>query len=130
MLWSLLARSNFELSVLADRSPLYVQLSDGSIRNAYTVKVLNKDAVERRYGLSVAGLPGARLALAGADRDADAEAGVALSVMPDSVGTFRAFLHAPPGAVQDEVSITFTLRSGDRAEKPAVHNAEFHAPKR
>ncbi|MBK5967432.1 MULTISPECIES: cytochrome c oxidase accessory protein CcoG [Thiorhodovibrio] len=34
--------TNIELKVLHERSPLFVQLSDGSIQNKYTLKVLNK----------------------------------------------------------------------------------------
>ncbi len=130
LLWSLLARSDFALSVLADRSPLYVQLSDGSIRNAYTVKILNKDTRERRYLLSVAGLPGARLAIAGDDNSSAAAEGVALAVQPDSVGTFRTFLHALPGTVHGEAPITFAARPSDGREPPVTHPAEFHAPPR
>jgi cytochrome c oxidase accessory protein FixG len=130
LLWSLLTRADFALSVLADRSPLYVQLSDGSIRNAYTVKILNQHPAARRYALSVAGLPGARLAIAGEDETVPAAQGVVLAVEPDSVGTFRAFLHALPGTVHGEAPLTFTLHPSDGRESPIIHPAEFHAPKR
>ena len=42
MLTALMLRPELEVSVLHDRNPLYVQLSDGGLRNGYTVKVLNK----------------------------------------------------------------------------------------
>ncbi len=44
------------LSVLHDRDPVAVRLSDGSVRNAYTVKLLNKSSAAHSYMLSFSGL--------------------------------------------------------------------------
>ncbi|MEZ5827662.1 MAG: FixG Ig-like domain-containing protein [Hyphomicrobiales bacterium] len=49
------------MNVLQDRNPLYVRLSDGGVRNGYTIKLLNKRYLPRAFKLSVEGLPGARL---------------------------------------------------------------------
>ena len=35
--------------------PLFVTLSDGSIRNGYTIRVMNKEHAAKDYELSVAG---------------------------------------------------------------------------
>src|SRR3546814_3266154 len=42
MVVTLATRSQWSMNVLHDRAPLYITLSDGSLRNGYTVKVLNK----------------------------------------------------------------------------------------
>lgn len=42
MLYGLMTRSDLDVNVLHDRNPTFVRLSDGSIRNAYTVRLLNK----------------------------------------------------------------------------------------
>lgn len=42
MLGAFLMRSTLDVTVLRDRAPLFVSLSDGSVRNAYTVKIVNK----------------------------------------------------------------------------------------
>ncbi len=42
MLWSLLFRPTLDINVLQERSPLFVTLSDGDIRNGYTLNLLNK----------------------------------------------------------------------------------------
>ena len=42
IIYSLATRPEFSINVLRDRSPLFVKLRDGSIANAYTVKILNK----------------------------------------------------------------------------------------
>ncbi|QCK88406.1 cytochrome c oxidase accessory protein CcoG [Phreatobacter aquaticus] len=57
MLYGLLTRTFTDLSVLHDRNPLFVTLSDGSIRNSYTVRVLNKRAQNRLFVLAVDGPP-------------------------------------------------------------------------
>ncbi len=41
MLYALLTRERLQLNVLHDRNPQFVVLSDGAIRNGYTVKLLN-----------------------------------------------------------------------------------------
>ena len=42
MLTALVLRPDLEVSILHDRNPIYVQLSDGGLRNGYTIKLLNK----------------------------------------------------------------------------------------
>jgi polyferredoxin len=42
-----------------------VTLSDGSIRNGYTVKILNKKQEQRTFRLSLEGLPGATMEMVG-----------------------------------------------------------------
>ena len=42
MLGAWLLRQEVTLAVLRDRAPLFVELSDGGIRNAYTLKIANK----------------------------------------------------------------------------------------
>ncbi|TIT70840.1 MAG: cytochrome c oxidase accessory protein CcoG, partial [Mesorhizobium sp.] len=41
LLYGLLTRDRLQVNVLHDRNPQFVTLSDGSIRNGYTVKLLN-----------------------------------------------------------------------------------------
>src|SRR5215212_8238071 len=64
MLTALALRSFTGLCALHDRNPIYVTLADGSIRNGYTLRVLNKRPIERVFTVFVEGLPGARLELA------------------------------------------------------------------
>ena len=44
MAYALATRHNDAMNVLHDRNPLFVRLSDGSLRNAYTVRILNKSS--------------------------------------------------------------------------------------
>src|SRR5258708_23056594 len=55
MLYTLLTRSLLDVNVLHDRNPVAVKLSDGSIRNAYTVHLLNKRGFDRIIAIDVDG---------------------------------------------------------------------------
>ncbi len=75
MLYALATRSSMSVNVLHDRNPLYVLLSDGGVRNNYTVRILNKGP-ERTFALDVSGLPGADLHIPGTERRADGKLAV------------------------------------------------------
>src|SRR3546814_16377454 len=81
MRYCLLARSEPEAPALPDRDPLVVTLTDGSIRNGYTIKLLNKTAQPLVVTVGVEALPVSRLALIGADR----EDGLEVTLKPDDV---------------------------------------------
>jgi len=71
MLTALMLRADLDVSVLHDRNPLYVKLSDGSIRNSYTIKLLNKAYQPRDFTVGVKGLPGAALTIVGYEKETD-----------------------------------------------------------
>ena len=70
ILYGLLVRDRLDLNVLHDRNPLFVQLSDGSIRNGYTIKVLNMITEPRDFILRTEGLEGASMTMLGSNRSA------------------------------------------------------------
>jgi cytochrome c oxidase accessory protein FixG len=67
MLYTLATRSLLEVNVLHDRNPVAVKLSDGSIRNAYTVRLLNKSGFDRVVAIDVDGPANATVHVVGAD---------------------------------------------------------------
>lgn len=67
MLYVLATRAFLDISVLHDRNPIAVALSDGSVRNAYTVRLLNKRTYGRAVALDVAGVSGAKVEVVGWD---------------------------------------------------------------
>jgi len=93
-------RTSATMSVQHDRDPLAVALADGSVRNAYTVKLLNKSAVERTYTLAVEGADAA-LAIIGNDRQA------AIAVAPDGSEALRVTLTM---AHPKDAEVTFVAR--------------------
>ncbi len=96
MLFALSNRSTLDVSVLADRNPLFVQLSDGSVRNGYQVKIVNKEHSERIYRVSIEGLDKAiltRPALAGEETGT-------VTVGADKLENLRFFVTLPGDGVK------------------------------
>jgi polyferredoxin len=50
-------RQSFEHSIQQVRQPLYVTLSDGSIRNRYQIRLTNISGAEETYSISARGVP-------------------------------------------------------------------------
>jgi cytochrome c oxidase accessory protein FixG len=67
MLYALLTRTLLDVNVLHDRNPVAVKLSDGSIRNAYTVRLLNKRGFDRVVAIDIDGPANATVHVVGAD---------------------------------------------------------------
>ena len=126
MAYSLAVRERSGISVLHDRNPQYVRLSDGSIRNGYTVKISNMRAEPRQFTLTVTGLTGALMTVAGADA-APAER-LTLDVEPDKVHSVKVYVRTAPDAIKAEHSdISFTIvetTSGEVSE----YTSSFAAP--
>ena len=123
MLYSLSTRKTMDVNVLHERSPLFVQMSNGDIRNGYTYKVLNMVRKDRELTLSVSGVPGARLELVGEDGDGPT---AHLSVSGDQVGTFRLYVTAPATSVSGKKTpLEFTLT--DASDGVTVHSSTLFA---
>ena len=116
MFYTLLSRAPFELNVLHDRNPLFVQLSDGDIRNGYSLKVLNKTHEHRSYDLRIEGLPEASLVMNMAGHRAEDGANTQdLYVEADTVEKYKVFVKAPLKP-QDPKAIRFILQDKDTGE--------------
>jgi cytochrome c oxidase accessory protein FixG len=123
MLYSLLTRSVLDISVLHDRNPLVVTLADGSIRNGYTVRVLNKLNDLRTLRLDVDGLPGAEVHVVGPDAAASGQALIAVG--PDQTREVRVLVTAPADA-KLERSTALVFRVADLAGgRPAATQDHF-----
>lgn len=128
MAWSFALRPSLNITVLRDRAPLFVTLSDGSIRNAYTFKVANKTRQDRSYTLSVAGLPNAEIKVIGDAEDEAAAHTATISASPDSVATYRVYVTAPRAAVSaTSLPLTFQLSDTGTNEKNS-HDSVFMGP--
>jgi cytochrome c oxidase accessory protein FixG len=120
-------RGTLELSVLPDRNPLFVRLSDGSIRDGYTVKIENKTGEAQLYALTASGLSGALLHVAEREElPVAAETGVTLAVKGDSIGSFRVYLQVPRGTGHEQF-VAFTVRAAASGET-ASYRAGFRGP--
>jgi cytochrome c oxidase accessory protein FixG len=116
MVASLAMRQNLFLSVMHDRNPLFVRLSDGSIRNGFTIRVANKNFDGRRYVLTVEGLPKARIDVIGGEIDQQGRAIV--TVGPDQTLEARVLVTDTASSANDSTDLRFVLTdlaTGDTA---------------
>jgi len=126
MLSVLLLRSTVDVNLLPDRNPLFVTMADGSIRNGYTIRVMNKEHAAKTYELGTT-QGDARLAVQGQE---GAGAVVPLAAPPDGVGTYHVFVQLPRGAVGGEQNaIDLTLRDLDTGAV-TTYGTIFRGPKR
>ncbi|HYD32129.1 MAG TPA: cytochrome c oxidase accessory protein CcoG [Azospirillaceae bacterium] len=108
MVIGLVTKPSLHISVLRDRAPLFVQLADGGIQNAYTFKISNMTREDRHYTLAISGVPNATVAALGQDGLRGDR--IELTASPDTVETYRIFVVAPAQAVTGaSTPIRFTL---------------------
>lgn len=92
MLVALNARTTLDVNVQPDRNPLFVRLSDGGVRNGFTVKILNKLHEPRTFEIKTDGLNEARLTIAGYEGIANP----VVSVATDVLSELRIFVTVAP----------------------------------
>ncbi|GGD15379.1 cytochrome c oxidase accessory protein CcoG [Aureimonas glaciei] len=122
---SLATRDRLTTSVQHDRNPLYVRLSDGGVRNAYTVKIANMTNAPRLVTLGVEGLPGAVVAAPGRALEAG---GVSVEVPRDRVEMVRLLVSQPRGSgTGQRRDFTITVTDAARGETSRAA-AVFESP--
>ncbi|WP_198377128.1 cytochrome c oxidase accessory protein CcoG [Neoroseomonas rubea] len=127
MLLAFLLRSTLDVTVLRDRAPLFVRLSDGGIRNGYTVKIVNKRREDAPLVLSLQAPEGFRLSVQDADHDAQGRP--LLSRRADGISQYRVLITVPPGArLAESTSVTFRLLEPD-GRVAASQSSTFVGPR-
>ena len=122
---ALARRPDVGLNLLQDRNPVYVLLSDGSIRNGFTVKILNKVHDYRGFRLTVDGLEGARLSVVGAPKD---DRAALLHAGPDRVEHYRLFISVARRNLKGDATPFRLVLSDPKRGERLVHEAVFHGP--
>lgn len=125
MLFALGVRSHTDLSVSADRNPPYILLSDGSVRNTFTLTLRNMESRPRAMEVTLGGLPGAVMWTEGGSRENAAPART-LQVPADAARTVRTYVVAPPGTTPGD--FTFTLTSLDEQGETDRVEVPFQTP--
>jgi cytochrome c oxidase accessory protein FixG len=125
MLYTLATRDGEGISVIHDRNPMFVRLSDGSVRNGYTVRIVNKHLKRREFALNFNGLPATNLDLVGLPPREDRE--LWIDVGPDQTREFRVVvtnygLPPPP-----KTSVVFRLTDIATGQQVVAHD-HFFAP--
>lgn len=115
MLFTLGQRTRLDLAVQPDRNPVYVRLSDGSIRNNYTLKIRNMETRPRIVDVYVEGLPGAVVWTPAGKREF-ATQHIQFAVAPDAVHKVQLFVAAPAeGPEHSTFTISTIARTGDES---------------
>jgi len=119
IVYGLASLSTLEMNVLHERQPLFVQQSDGSIQNRYTLKLLNKTADPLRLAITARGLPD--LVLAGAEEPVE--------IAPGRVSSIVVFLRVPGAALGAAYSpVTFEVTATGDPEIRQVVESVFVGP--
>jgi hypothetical protein len=129
----LLTRADSGLAALHDRNPHYVVLSDGSIRNGYTLRFANKQPVVRRFALTIDASADRRLQDARLDVpglvSATAGGPLIVEVGPDTTMEIRALVTRPAmggkvvGGAGEMVSLPVDfVATDDKGVQARVHD--------
>ena len=125
MLFALGVRSHVGLSVSPDRNPPYILMSDGSVRNSYTLKLRNMESRPREMEIAMQNLPGAVMWTDTIGRGAAARTQVK-TVPADQVLAVRAYVVAPQGTSTQDFS--FSVTSRDEQQESAKVETRFDTP--
>ena len=110
------------LRVAPERQPLFVRMSDGSIQNKYTFKVLNKTASDVSVKVSAEGGIKDQIIV-----DADQEK----LAIHGKATAFTVFVKAPEQNITQEVTkIQFRVENVNEPTMAAEYNTMFNGPKR
>ena len=118
---ALFVRSDIEMTVAPVRNPTFVTLSDGSIRNTYDVRLLNKQGEESPFKVTVVGDEPFLVEL-------EAVEGDTVMVPADTTFLQRVYVVAPSGsrsAASERVDIRLWVEdttNGERVYKDTIFN--------
>ena len=121
LIFALFIRSDIEINVAPLRSPTFVTLSDGSIRNAYDLRLLNKHGEDRRFAISLLGDEYLRVQIEGAPDNS-------VTVPANQTLNQRVYVIAPKGSDAAELERTGfrfwveDLSNGERASRDTIFN--------
>ncbi|WP_105382752.1 cytochrome c oxidase accessory protein CcoG [Neorhizobium alkalisoli] len=126
LIFALLSRDRLEVNVLHDRNPQFVLESDGSIRNGYTIRLLNMIPEPRTIMVSMEGLPEATMKITGVT-DVPGRL-FAVNVEPDKTLALRVFVTLPKEAISAQTS-DFRFIAEDRSShEQDSYAAVFNTP--
>lgn len=127
MVFTLFNRSVLDVNVIRDRNPLFVTLSDGSIRNGYTVKILNKIHETRQFLIEVKGVKGAQ---AWIESGPPLGLPILVTVPADALSSYKLFVSAPSESLQDKSSDIDIVVADFESGETDVRTTSFKGPER
>lgn len=126
MIYQLATRAFLGMNLIHDRTPLFVTLRDGSIRNTYTVRLINKRTESRQIALTIDGPTSVAMDVQGATPTSDWRPIV--SVDPDTTREVRVLVTIPRSSLQSGTNM-IRIKASDLFAGETVTIAEnFFAP--
>ncbi len=120
ILYGLTHLGAMELKVIHERSPLFVQLSDGSIQNRYDIKILNK--LDKKVQVKITAEGPEKLELMDAKEALSIESGKLLSHI--------VYVKVPRSSLEkSRTPITFIVRNVDKPEDVVRYESAFFSPR-
>ncbi|MFN3664162.1 cytochrome c oxidase accessory protein CcoG [Yoonia sp.] len=121
LVFAMFIRADLEMTVSPVRNPTYVMLSDGTVRNIYDIRLLNKLGEDREFTLSLVSDAALDITLEGTDQDS-------VIVPANETMLQRVYVAAPPGtpaASADRTDLRFWVAdeiTGERAFTDSIFN--------
>jgi cytochrome c oxidase accessory protein FixG len=117
--WSVTHRLPLLVDVVRDRNALYRVASDGTIENAYTLKIMNKGDESRRYRITLD--DAGPISFAGG-------AAIEAEVASGEVMALPVTLRAPAGAVAGRAEFEFAVAAADEPDIRYEAESRFFGP--
>lgn len=120
LLFMLGTRVHTDVTVAKDRNPPYILMSDGSVRNAYTLRLRNMEGRPRDMEIGIAGLPGGAMWSEDMAREKAARS-LTRRVPADATQSVRVYVVAPSETTAREFEFTVqALGQPGEADKAQV----------
>ena len=126
LVFALFIRPDIDITVRAERNPLFVTMADGTIRNTYDLRIRNKNGEERPFRVSVRADANVHIDLEGTPYEV-------VTVPANEMVLQRVYVLAPPrsdAANGDRTEIRLwveDISNGDRAYADTVFNGKGSA---
>jgi len=125
LVFALFVRPEIEMTVAPVRNPTFVVLSDGSVRNTYDIRLLNKHGEDRPFRITLNGNEYLRIQLEGTPYET-------VTVPTNETYLQKVFVVAPKGsdpAESERTEFRFwveDLTNGDRAHNDTIFNGRVN----
>ncbi|MEM0985243.1 MAG: cytochrome c oxidase accessory protein CcoG [Pseudomonadota bacterium] len=124
ILFGLSTKATFEINIIKDRSPSFVQLSNGDVRNGYTLKLVNKASEPRTMRVTLGASENTFFEIIGLETEMGTMA--RLPVAAHGVDRYRVLVTMPKGVAQTHVIFTLTDESSGET---IINRTPFRTPK-
>jgi cytochrome c oxidase accessory protein FixG len=126
LLFALGTRTHTDLTVAPDRNPPYMLLKDGSVRNAYTLRLRNMEARPRDMEVALVGLPQGAVMWTESVSLENAAPAQTVTVDANATKVLRAYVLLPEGKRAERFA--FRLTSLDEQRESDLAETTFAQP--